>query len=409
MNLETISLVGLGKLGLPLSLLFANNNQNIIAYDIDVEKIQTLKENKLPFFEPQLEEYFQQGCHNISFDTDLASIPEKSDVAIILVNTPSNENGEFSNQYVLDAVTKISTALKKSTKKDFLFIISSTVMPTTHEQITKEIESKSGRELNKNVGLLYIPDLVALGSVIHDFENPDLLILGQSDEKYGKVGEILYKKIIKNNCPIIPMTLIESEITKVSLNAYITMKISYANFIGNLCEKYNCISENITKALGFDKRISPYYIKSGLAFGGTCFPRDTWAFIKMSENVGLDASHIKATQKINTFQNELLFEKVQKYKNKKIGVLGLSFKPNTTITNESPGYILYMRLKETPIFSVFGCDELVQTDYTFENIEDFLSVCDVIVLTHNNLEAISKIKDKLKEKILINPWNLKIF
>jgi UDPglucose 6-dehydrogenase len=310
MNIDKISIVGLGKLGLPLLTTFAKNNQKVIGYDTDVNKINFLNSKKIPFYEPNLEEFFVKHYDNIEVSYNTEKIVSNTNVVIILVNTPSNEHGEFSNDYVFQSIDTISKSLKKSDCEDFLFIISSTVMPGTHKDIIDLIEFNSGRKLNNGFGLLYIPDLVALGSVIYDFENPDVIIMGQSNEKYGNIGEIIYQKIIKNGAPIVKMSLIEGEITKVSLNAYVTMKISFANFIGNISEKFNCNPNNITKALGHDKRISPHYIKSGLSFGGTCFPRDTWAFIKMSENIGLDAIHIKATQKINEIQNQNLINSV---------------------------------------------------------------------------------------------------
>jgi UDPglucose 6-dehydrogenase len=246
---------------------------------------------------------------------------------------------------------------------------------------------------------------VALGNVIYDFENPDVLIMGQSDEKYGDIGESIYRKILKNNAPIVKMSLIESEICKVSLNAYITMKISFANFLGNISEKLNCNPKNITKALGYDKRISPFYLNSGLSFGGTCFPRDTWAFINLSEKLGLTADHIIATQKINENQNKLLIEKVSQFKDKVIGIFGLSFKPKTSVTTESASFILYEYLIANNYY-VLGCDDLVHTDFTTENFDQFVKKCDVIVLAHINLPLFQEHMEQFKTKIVIDPWNI---
>jgi UDPglucose 6-dehydrogenase len=399
-NTDKICLIGLGKLGLPLLCTFAKNGQKIIGLDVDKNKIGLLKNKQTPFYEPSLEQYLNDGFDNIFLNQTYETVLDETDVAIILVNTPSNQYGEFSNNYIYKSVEKLSEMLKTSNKKDFLFIISSTVMPSSHEIIINKIETISGRKLNQGFGYVYLPDLVALGSVIKDFENPDLLILGESESRYGDVAEKIYKTIIKNNAPIVRMSAIESEITKVSLNAYITMKISFANFIGNIAEKYNCNSNNITKALGCDRRISPFYIKSGLAFGGTCFPRDTWAFIKMSENLGLDAIHIKATQKINENQNEILFEKVKRFKDKTIGIIGLSFKPNTTVDVESPGKILYDRLVEHN-YNVISYDPLLENIYSKEEL---VEKSEIIVITHNDNNLIKDLN--FKNKILIDGWNL---
>lgn len=405
-NNKKILLVGLGKLGLPLLSTFAKNGQEIVGIDVDKEKIKILKNGYIPFYEPKLENYLNLGGKNITYTEKFEDDNLDTDIAIILVNTPSNNNGEFSNQYVFDAIETISKSLKKTDKKDFLFIISSTVMPGTHLEIISKIESFSGRKLNKNFGVVYIPDLVALGSVITDFENPDLVILGESNNRYGDIAQTLYSKIYKNNPPIVRMSLIESEISKVSLNAYITMKISFFNFLGNICEKFGTTSKNITNALGYDRRISPHYIKSGLAFGGTCFPRDTWAFIKMSENVGLDAHHIKATQTINDKQNNLLFDKVSDFKDKIIGIVGLSFKPETTVTTESPGYILYEKLKKLN-YNVLTFDNLVITEES-KDLKEVVELSDIIVVTHNDkkLEIIKELN--IHNKPIINPWGLNL-
>lgn len=403
MNTNKISLIGLGKLGLPLLATFGKHGQKIIGIDVDVNKINILKNDELPFHETNLKEYLIGGRKNIEYSDNFENIVNNTDIAIILVNTPSNEKGEFSNKYIYDAVKNICEKLKNSNNEDFLFIISSTVMPGSHDEIVKMIESNTGRKLNQGFGVVYIPDLVALGCVIKDFENPDVIIMGESDSKYGDVAEKIYSKILKNNPPIVRMSLVESEITKVSLNAYITMKISFANFIGNVSEKFNANPHIITKALGCDKRISPYYIKSGLSFGGTCFPRDTWAFIKMSENVGLDAVHIKSTQKINENQNILLYNKVKKYTNKKIGIYGLSFKPNTYVTTESPGNILYERLLSEGYDVVFY-DKLIISEYT-NKFDLFINNSDIIVITHNTNDFNGV---DLKNKILINPWGVKL-
>ena len=258
MNINKISLIGLGKLGLPLLVTFANNGQKIIGIDIDQNKIDLLKNKKIPFFETGLDEYLNSGYENIDLNTTFDNVVRDTDIFIILVNTPSSGDGDFSNKYIYDAIEELCKKIKETNKDNFLIILSSTVMPGSHIKLIDKIEKETSKKVNKNFGFVYIPDLVALGSVINDFENPDLLIMGESDPKYGDVAEKIYSKIIKNNAPIVRMSLIESEITKVSLNAYITMKISFANFIGNISDKFNCNSINITKAVGYDRRISPH-------------------------------------------------------------------------------------------------------------------------------------------------------
>lgn len=403
MKIEKISLFGLGKLGLPLCLVLGKHHK-VVGIDKDRLKIEKLCVLDPPFFEPYIESYLEDSKNNINYShTDDYNIDD-FDLSIILVNTPSDKSGEFSNVYLFDVINDLCDKLKKSEKKDFLFIISSTVMPGTHIKIIKLIEEKTNRKYNSEFGLVYIPDLVALGSVFKDFENPDVVILGESSKKYGDIAESVYSKIYQNNPPIVRMSLIESEISKISLNTYITMKISFSNFIGNVSEKFNCDHSKISLALGYDKRISPFYLNSGTAFGGTCFPRDTWAFIKMSENIGLDAVHIKSTQKINENQNLNLINKVLEFNGKTIGIIGLSFKPNTTVTEQSPGFILYNKLKEND-FNVITYDKLITTNDSV-HITDLILLSDVIVITHNDKDFKNIFSFDLSNKILINPWGL---
>jgi UDPglucose 6-dehydrogenase len=212
------------------------------------------------------------------------------------------------------------------------------------------IESITNWKLNKEYGLCYIPDFVALGTIIKDFENPEFVVLGQSDQKAGDKALEIYSKVFVNNPPVKRMSLIEAEISKISLNAYVCQKISFSNFLTRVCEKFDNVNvDNITEAIGIDKRISPHYFKGGLSFGGTCFPRDTWAFMKMSEKLGMKAHHIEAAEKLNQEQDRHLLDKVIKVVldnnlSNEISILGLGFKNNTPVINESASIKLIEKL-----------------------------------------------------------------
>ena len=192
------------------------------------------------------------------------------------------------------------------------------------------IEQESKRSFKKDFDVCYLPDFVALGNVLHDFTHPDLVVIGESSKKAGDIVARIHKGICANNPPFHRMSLASAEIAKVSLNAYITMKISFANVIGNICEKVEDTDPDaITKALGCDKRISPYYFKAGLAFGGTCFPRDTWAFTALLRSLGYTTSLMDSCNAINHYQDTLLFTKtmalVRAQGLDRVSVLGLAF------------------------------------------------------------------------------------
>lgn len=348
--MNKVSFIGLGKLGLPLATCMAKNGIKIIGLDINKKVIDDLNNVKAPFFETDLQKNIELAKNNTVYSLNYELVKD-TDVTIILVNTPSNKkDGSFSNLYIEQALTEVCKKIKNKNIYH-LFIISSTVMPgSIQDSFIPLIENHTGWQLNKEYGICYIPDFVALGTIIKDFENPEFVVLGQSDEKAGDKALEIYSKVFVNNPPVKRMSLIEAEISKISLNAYICTKISFSNFLTRVCEKFENVNvDNITESIGIDKRISPYYFKGGLSFGGTCFPRDTWAFMKMSEKLGMKAYHIEAAEKINQEQDRHLLDKVLKIilDNKlttEISILGLGFKNNTPVINESASIKLIEKL-----------------------------------------------------------------
>ena len=346
MSKETISFIGLGKLGLPLATNFAKNGIEVIGVDKNRTLINLLSEGELPFYEKGLRKNLNDANGNISYRYDYKNIVDKTDKSIILVNTQIGQS--YSSKYVKSAILDLCTELKKSKKEYHLFILSSTVLPGEIEEVfIPLIEKETGRKLNDGFGFSYVPDFVKLGSVITDFENPDMVVIGASDEMSNKLTEDLYDCIPVNDAPIFNMTLAEAEITKVSLNAYVLSKISFATFLSNLCERVdNANVDNITDALGSDKRVSPYFIKGGLAFGGTCFPRDTWAFIEFAKKHNMKAKQLIATDDINKQQDTNLFKVVQSFDTDNVSILGLSFKPDSPVIIDSASIKLIENLLE---------------------------------------------------------------
>ncbi len=339
---DKISFIGLGKLGLPLSVLFGKNKTKVIAVDTDKELIDKLDDCEIPYVENNLKEYFDVSKDNIRFTNSYENIIDETDISVILVNTQIGDG--YSSIVVENVIDSLCYELKKSSKKYHLFILSSTVMPgDIKTKLIPKIEKITNRKLNEGFGFSYVPDIVKLGSVIEDFENPDVVIVGGSDKKATDITNELYEKIPKNNPPICNLSLEEAEVSKVTLNAYLVSKISFANFLSNICDSSENLNvDNITNAIGYHKPIGHSFLKGGLGFGGTCFPRDTKAFIDFTRKLGLGATHIISTDSINHQQHERLFERVVNYNKKSISILGLSFKPNTPVLTESPS----MRLAE---------------------------------------------------------------
>jgi len=347
--MQKISVVGLGKLGSCIAVNLAYHGYYVIGIDKNTETVEKINKYKTPFQEPHLQEYLDiiksaticNGLPDRHFlkrkltaTIDIWKLRE-TDVTFIIVPTPSKRNGSFSSKYLIEVLMDASWAV--TNKPYHLFVIVSTVSPFTTEKELMPL-------LDKGIGICYSPEFIALGSVMHDLQNPDFFLIGESDKKSGDILTEIYKKI-NSKIPVCCMSILEAEITKIALNSYITMKISFANMLGNICEKLDVNTDNITDALGHDKRISPYYLKYGTSYGGPCFPRDNRAFMKFAKNHNSQAILARDTDIINQQQIGILFKKIQDIvQNGTEGILGLSYKPNTPVIDESPSIHLINKL-----------------------------------------------------------------
>ena len=337
--MSNVSFIGLGKLGLPLAGLLAQNN-NVLCIDKNEYVLNQLNEGQLPFYESGLKELLSDVSGNIIGYTDsYRKAVEQTDAAVILVNTQLGDNG-YSAEFVKSAVTDLAVNLKKSDKEYFTIILSSTVLPgTIVQELIPLIEKISNRKYGSGFGLSYVPDFVKLGSVIHDFKNPEFFVIGaNSDRDYSETYDI-FKGVHENDCKTFQLTLEETEVAKVSLNAFIVNKITFANFLGMMCDGMDNVDvHNVTSVIGLDRRISPYFFKSGTPYGGTCFPRDALAFIKFAKDRDLKANNLIFAQQVNEQLQEFIYQKCESHKS--VGILGVSFKPTSPVTIGSPSKIL---------------------------------------------------------------------
>lgn len=345
-----ISVVGLGKLGACSAACFASKGFKVIGVDVNKDFVNAINNGKAPVYEPRLQELITSARNKLKATQDYREAIRESDITFLIVPTPSVQDGHFSDRYLQDALKHLSVALKETDKQYHLFVITSTVSPgTIDENLIPLIELHSGKKLNKDFGVCYNPEFIALGNVINDFLNPDLVLIGESDGYAGgKLAEI-YHSACENKPYIARMSIISAEITKISLNAYVTMKISFANTLANICGKIpGADVDVITKALGADKRISPYYLKGGMSFGGPCFPRDNKAFIAFAQKYGCQARLAKATDEVNELQAEhltdFILDCLSHNGSNAVSILGIAFKPKTPVIEKSPGMEIVTRL-----------------------------------------------------------------
>ena len=360
-----ISFIGLGKLGLPLACCLAKSGNKVLGVDKNPYFINKLNNQELPFYEPGLNEIFPH--HNfIGFTDSYDRIIDETDATIILVNT-QNEDGGYSSVLVENVLTEFSLHLKNSNKENHLIVLSSTVLPGTISKLIELIKSISGRKYGEGFGFAYVPDFVKLGSVIKDFKNPEFFMIGANNMEDIVAVQSIWYRFHDNDPPKKILTLEEAEIAKVALNAYIVNKITFANFLGELCDGLKNVNvHNITNTIGLDKRISPYFFGYGTPYGGTCFPRDTTAFIKFAEDRGKVAKNLIFAEEVNDLVYRSILNKIEKYKD--ILILGVSFKPDSPVVVGSPTVEIIQNLKSKNII----CHDFISE--TFDNLKLFYNI-----------------------------------
>lgn len=358
-----VTVIGLGKLGLPLACLHAQHN-NVFGIDQNKSTVKAINRGENPVREPGLNELLYKVRSGGTFTAHNTFAPVRdSDISLVIVPTPSLDSGAFTNKFVVDAVRSIGKELRH-TDRYHVVVICSTVMPgSTNGPIRAALEEASGRTVGTNLGLCYSPEFIALGSVIEDMKWPDMIMIGESDERAGKTYRDLAIQICNEGFTIpsvCHMTLVDAELAKIAINTFVTMKISFANTLGELCENLPGANANrVANAVGLDSRIGRKYLKPGVSFGGPCFPRDNRAFRTLARSVGVSAPLAAATDAVNVEQVERVLRFIKASGRHVVGVLGMSYKPGTPVFEESFGTKLVDELLEQGYEEIFVYDPLV--------------------------------------------------
>jgi len=336
-----LSFVGLGHVGLCTAVYFAHRGYNVVAIDIDENKLVLVEGGKSPFFEPELDvmltEALEKGKLKV---TSKISAILGTDMTFITVGTPSAQDGGIDLSYIENATKEIGYALGR--KMDYhLIVVRSTVPPgTTQNLIKRVIEKNSHKKAGEGFGIVMNPEFLKEGTAIHDLENPDRIIIGEFDEKSGSIFEKFVRNVYGEKVPILRMSPAEAELAKYASNCFLAVKVSFINEIANICERI--VGTDVTKvakAIGLDPRIGAKFLRAGAGWGGSCLPKDVRALISFSEKLGYELKLVKAAVLVNDKQAtrvvELAEEELGDLKGKRIAVLGLSFKPNTDDIREA--------------------------------------------------------------------------
>ena len=342
-----ICIIGTGYVGLVSGACFADLGNTVYCVDKDYIKINKLNSGDTLIYEPGLNEIVKKNflSKRIKFTTDLKLAVTASDIVFICVGTPTSKKNKSADlKYVFNAATEISKHIKKFT----IIVTKSTVPVNTGDKIEK-IFSK--RKKRKFFEIASNPEFLREGEAIRDFRFPDRIIIGTSNKNVKKKLESLYNPLIKKGANFFATSRRGAELIKYASNAFLATKISFINEIANLCEKANVDVEDVALGVGLDKRIGSRFLRAGPAYGGSCFPKDTKAITVTGDLYKTDLSIIKTVVKSNLKRRDLLTNRINKIlsykiKNKKVAILGVTFKPNTDDMRESTSLSMIPFLKK---------------------------------------------------------------
>jgi len=348
--LQRITVCGLGKLGTCVAACLAARGIDVFGIDIDRRKVESLRKGIAPVEEPRLQEMIESSGGRLNATSDFDEALATSQACFFVIPTPSLPDGSFSNDHLLKSLHEVASPVGQRGHGNFLFVINSTVTPGSCDGVVKPLlEQLLGGKCGRDFGLCYNPEFIALGDVIRGLLEPDFVLIGESDPSAGNRLKDLYSRLTTNGAPVERMSLASAELAKISLNCAVTMKISFANQLSAVCAKFpNADARAILKAIGRDRRIGHEYLKLGLGFGGPCFPRDNRLFQYTAESLGIAAPLARATDQVNDNVNMRLLETVlsRTRDGKPVGVLGLAYKPFTSVIDCSPGVWLCQSLAE---------------------------------------------------------------
>ncbi|MEM9295382.1 MAG: nucleotide sugar dehydrogenase [Planctomycetota bacterium] len=337
-----VAVVGLGKLGTPIAAALAARGVHTVGYDLDADKTAALRERCAAFREPRLDEMLGQAGECLDAVDDLDAAVDRTDLAMVIVPTPSEPQGGFSLQHLVPAVQEIGRALAARPHKPYDVVITSTVMPgATGGPIRQALEDAAGRPVGQHgLRLCYSPEFIALGRVIDASLRPDLVLIGEHLPGDGQGLEAVTSALTLNRPPVRRMTLASAELVKLALNTYVTTKITFANLLAELCRSLpGADADVVTEALGLDRRIAAPGLKPGVSFGGPCFPRDNRALARFAQDHGVDRELPDAVDAFNRQLPQRWADRIAQRlePGATVALLGLAYKTDTDVTEQSFG------------------------------------------------------------------------
>ncbi|WP_026560979.1 UDP-glucose/GDP-mannose dehydrogenase family protein [Bacillus sp. J37] len=375
-----ITVVGTGYVGLVTGVSLAEIGHHVTCFDISDEKIVQLNKGISPIYEPGLDEMLQrnQEINRLFFTSNPVRAYENPEIVIIAVGTPENENGSANLSYIQMVSKDIATYIKQD---EIIIVTKSTVPVGTNKKVKNWIQESLQHQISFSVASN--PEFLREGSAIYDTFNGDRIIIGSEDKHVASILEDMYSPLC---LPIIHTDIESAEMIKYASNAFLATKISFINEIANICEKVGANIEEVAKGIGRDRRIGSQFLQAGIGYGGSCFPKDTKALVQIAGDVEHKFELLESVIKVNNQQQIKLYNKAKEnggsFQDKKIAVLGASFKPNTDDVREAS--------------SLFMIDKLLQ-DRAEVHVYDPIALSKVSNIFGDKITYCASFKDAIKD------------
>ena len=414
-----IAVVGSGYVGLVSGACLADFGHEVVCIDSDARKIESLRRFEIPIYEPGLEELVRTNVTSgrLSFATDLPGAVESSQVVFIAVGTPSRRGDGYADlSFVYDVARQIATAVK-----DFTVVVTKSTVPVGTGDEVQRIIAEINPEAD--VAVVSNPEFLREGAAISDFKRPDRVMIGVEDKRAIPVMDEVYRPLNLNKAPIVYSGRRTAELTKYAANAFLAMKISFINEIADLCEKTGADVQDVALGIGLDKRIGSKFLHAGPGYGGSCFPKDTIALVKSAQDFDAPLRLVETTVAINEQRKRAMARKVVSacggdVRGRKIGILGLTFKPNTDDMREAPSLAIIQGLEDagarTLVYDPKGMEaarSLVNGSTTFcEDPYDVAEDADAVILVTEwdafRALDLGRLREQMKQPIFIDLRNV---
>jgi len=408
-----VATIGTGYVGLVTGACLADMGNEVICVDILPEKVDMINQGKSPIYEEGLQEILSRSVgKNLKATTDLDMAIENSEISFICVGTPSDGDGKIDLQYIKSAAEGLGKAL--ASVDNHTVVVKSTVVPgTTEKVVIPALEKNSGKKAGE-FGVCMNPEFLREGVAVEDFMKPDRVVIGQYDENSGKKLAELYKSF---HCPILRTDLKTAEMIKYASNSFLATKVSFINEIGNICKKLGIDTYTVAEGMSLDHRISPNFLRAGLGWGGSCFPKDIKGLVGHAKELGYEPKLLQSALKVNQKQPEILLDMARKkagsFDGKRIAVLGLAFKAETDDTRESQSFpVIKKLLDEKATVVAYDPKAEENTKEEFPDIEyapsaeDALKDADIVLILTDWEEFQNLNYSGMKNKIVIDGRNI---